>query len=501
MEITACTVFEKLGRTFGSACAIPAADQPVRMVLFPDGSSQKGDALYITSAEETADWDRSWDTQAVVCVGEPPHRERRAEHWMVLPEGTPIPLAFNRVQGILSDFARWREDVEAAWDDAHSLQAVLSAGAAYLGLSMCLVDSDYRYVAHTRDFLRRHPEWKQGRMPLESVNRLLLEPQFLRAKEADGPFLYGDASLCYNIKVEGVYQARLLAESESRTYTPSDMALMSAFGQRLTAFYTALLHTRRRREEDDAFYAVMEDLLAGRSCGQARLKEALALRGWQPDQEYQVIQLRFIGQEVVEQSKDFYCDQLERMFPGSCCLRRLPGIVWILNRSLSAGVPFPGQLPYFLRESLCRAGISNLLRGLGDLAAQYRQAQLALEIGLEKHGTFWYHKFSDYRFDYLLGQCCREFPPRQVCHGALLTLLDYDQREHAELFHTLSVYLAADGSATEAARRLYIHRTTLLSRIQRITALTGLDLKDRDTVLFLLLSYRLLEEAAGDRPQ
>ena len=49
-------------------------------------------------------------------------------------------------------------------------------------------------------------------------------------------------------------------------------------------------------------------------------------------------------------------------------------------------------------------------------------------------------------------------------------------------------------AAWETAKRLFIHRNSLLYRVQRIEELTALDLDDPATRLHLLLSYAVLDD-------
>jgi purine catabolism regulator len=52
-------------------------------------------------------------------------------------------------------------------------------------------------------------------------------------------------------------------------------------------------------------------------------------------------------------------------------------------------------------------------------------------------------------------------------------LAAYDRRHKTELLETLAAYYDAEGSPTEAAERLHLHRNTLLYRLQRIREITG----------------------------
>ena len=71
----------------------------------------------------------------------------------------------------------------------------------------------------------------------------------------------------------------------------------------------------------------------------------------------------------------------------------------------------------------------------------------------------------------------------------LARLLDRDRG--GELRRTLAAYLESNGSPTEAALRLKLHRNTVLYRLSRIEDLLGVDLRDADARLTLHLALRI----------
>ncbi len=76
-------------------------------------------------------------------------------------------------------------------------------------------------------------------------------------------------------------------------------------------------------------------------------------------------------------------------------------------------------------------------------------------------------------------------------------LLEHDTTRHSDLVLTLKTYFAAGGNASEAADRLFLHRNSMLYRLERIQKLTGLDLKDDRVALALRLG--LLATERGER--
>ena len=72
-------------------------------------------------------------------------------------------------------------------------------------------------------------------------------------------------------------------------------------------------------------------------------------------------------------------------------------------------------------------------------------------------------------------------------------LVEHDRQRRSDLVRTLRVYFATGANASEAADRLFLHRNSLLYRLERIQRLTGLDLKDPGAGLALQLGLLTLE--------
>ena len=79
----------------------------------------------------------------------------------------------------------------------------------------------------------------------------------------------------------------------------------------------------------------------------------------------------------------------------------------------------------------------------------------------------------------------------------IVPIREHDRTRGSDLVLTLKTYFAAGGNASEAADRLFLHRNSMLYRLERIQNLTGLDLKDDRVALGLQLG--LLATERGER--
>jgi DNA-binding PucR family transcriptional regulator len=77
-------------------------------------------------------------------------------------------------------------------------------------------------------------------------------------------------------------------------------------------------------------------------------------------------------------------------------------------------------------------------------------------------------------------------------------LHEHDRTRRSDLVRTLKTYFAAGANASEAADRLFLHRNSMLYRLERIQKLTGLDLKDARVALALQLGLLAMERGEKD---
>ena len=72
-------------------------------------------------------------------------------------------------------------------------------------------------------------------------------------------------------------------------------------------------------------------------------------------------------------------------------------------------------------------------------------------------------------------------------------LLTHDAASDVSYLETLKVYLEENSSLSAASRRLYLHRSTLVERMERIEKELAVDLKNPDQRLHLQILLKALE--------
>lgn len=99
--------------------------------------------------------------------------------------------------------------------------------------------------------------------------------------------------------------------------------------------------------------------------------------------------------------------------------------------------------------------------------------------------------FQESLLPFLLHQCREKLPLAELESESIRILRQYDTQRGTEYLKTLEAYLRNEMSISRTSEALYIHRSSLLKRLDKILRLTGLDLENPDTRLYLRLFFRL----------
>lgn len=130
-------------------------------------------------------------------------------------------------------------------------------------------------------------------------------------------------------------------------------------------------------------------------------------------------------------------------------------------------------------------GIGTTVNNLKDLARSFKEAQTALEVGKvfdTERAIVTYDNLGIARLIYQLPTTlCETFLREVFKHGSIESL---DQ----ETLFTIQKFFENDLIVSETSRRLFIHRNTLVYRLEKIRKITGLDLRKFDHAIIFKIA-------------
>lgn len=407
----------------------------------------------------------------------------------------------NEMQAAMRKIDRWMLTTERQCAEKPDLVALLNICERDTGLVSLLVDRNLRYVAASESFASRNTWYKpsEASMGTDMVNELMADEEFRAAQRHAEPFFYHytgkpeSFSACYNIFVNETYEARLLVQAPTGTKTHGQLAVAEYLGGRIASVFARSLADIATGSESPRFQQAVENLLAGIPQPSDKTARDLAIRGWSINHRYRVYAFSFMEPENESATRLYYRNRIGHLF-RSCCVLPQDGILCcVRNLSLEG----PGdeasqqELVLFLRENLCWAGASNDFNNLNTLWHHFREALVALEIGMRSDSMEWHFRFTDFALDYICEQICSEIPVHDLTHPAFEELAAYDASHHTQLLETARTYMECEFNVSSAAKRLDIHRSSMLARLERIDKLTRFDWGNFRECTHLALSFLL----------
>lgn len=130
----------------------------------------------------------------------------------------------------------------------------------------------------------------------------------------------------------------------------------------------------------------------------------------------------------------------------------------------------------------CVVGIGTTVTGIKEIARSFKEAQVALEVGKvfdTERTIICYDNLGIARLVYQLPTTLCEMFLNEVFKRGSIDSLDQ------ETLFTIQKFFENNLNVSETSRKLFVHRNTLVYRLEKIKKLTGLDLREfEDAIVF-----------------
>lgn len=132
-----------------------------------------------------------------------------------------------------------------------------------------------------------------------------------------------------------------------------------------------------------------------------------------------------------------------------------------------------------------RVSYGTIVEELKDVSRSYKEADMALEVGrvfYEERNILGYNELG-------IGRLIHQLP-KSLCEMFLQEVFGGNVMEHFEEEELATVYTFFDNNLniSETARQLYVHRNTLVYRLEKIQKKTGLDVRKFDDALMFKIA-------------
>lgn len=412
-----------------------------------------------------------------------------ADNLISLEKGD-LPQVFNA----LAAAKNWLDSLGGALALCSSDQELLDRASLHMGVPMFYLDESYRILAMTKSLdFPGDAEWvhmrEKGYLSPENTQKMkdsgdldLLAPA--RIPVVYHSDIYPFPSITSNVWLGNVFVSRLTVLCVEGDTSPRVLRACEL----ITAHLRRIAEASDRRAERGPLQGMLVELLHGVRLSDEliadRLRTAPYLQGC-------LMQVFFADVKARDdrQLAPYYASLLQRLYPDEPFLP----LVWQEQLVLLAYArdeggfdPLTVKLAHFFSQHRLRCGVSNPFRHIRDLRGYCSQAMAALQQE-EQTGLIFYRGI-------MLEQMLSHIPAEEtrfLISPDIFRLEEAETRYSFSLVETLQVYLECNCNLNRTAERLYLHKNTLLYRLNHIRSILRCDLQDADARLLLMLSFKL----------
>src|SRR5438552_4111567 len=275
-----------------------------------------------------------------------------------------------------------------------------------------------------------------------------------------------------------------------------------AVGRAAHACAIELVRARAARDaRDEVEEELLDVLTAGRPGSHDAARERAKRKGFDVEAPYLACAAEANDTATATRIRAAWERLLATMRTAALVRERGAGTVALISLA-ARRAPEPRALVEQLHHAAKSAAATPLALGYGavrsggrEVAAAAREAEQALTMGRRLFGPDSATAFSElglYRLLYAL----QPLPELRDFRDQALAKLQGKDRGGV-LLQTLGSYLATNGSPTDAADRLHLHRNTVLYRLGRLEDLLQVDLRDAEVRLGLHLALKIGDVLEG----
>ena len=211
----------------------------------------------------------------------------------------------------------------------------------------------------------------------------------------------------------------------------------------------------------------------------------------QTEEDRLVIHKRISGQ-IRRRIQDNYPGSIlyerENLLTCIICLSKDPTAVRLKTWLRELGRQM--RIEYGVRLSI---GIGNQCQSISDYRRGFAEASEALQMGQNLNqdgGVTHFNDLGVYRYLYKIA---RMDDLRDMYQDQVARIANYDKRKGTDLLDTLETYLECAGNLTKTSNRLFVHRNTLIQRLERLQSLCDIDLQERSNWLTLQVAIKVFK--------
>ncbi|QSX07669.1 helix-turn-helix domain-containing protein [Alkalibacter rhizosphaerae] len=457
-------------------------------MLYETGCDVDDNHLYIARSE-TLPKNPPSEKMALVCLGKglPQGWVDKNCQILLISNGLSLFYVINEINKIYERFSNWDNQLrDALEDDDHfDMKKILKIGTTILENPIVVVNERMLNIFYTNTMEGENNSLIDSEMIKDAcrLERVIKEP-YLSAVTVDGKQCY-----CNNLFPFGQFAGCISVSEQNRPFKKSDFPLANHFFVYFQKGFAKYIQKKPFVESPGT--TALKNLLKGIPLSLEESKELERKEG-ECFVCFKLKNLRTTNYLPIE----YMCTSLNMLFLGRIFALIDEKEIFGIIKSYDAGSKETEDLLNSLEEYLERmnyvAGLSNDFTDIDQTVIYKKQANYALDVGRQSSDQKYIYRFNDHVLSYVLTRYDGTYPAEYLYPRELLALKDHTE-SNVDLMETLDSYLRNEMNISRTSEEMFLHRSSLTYRLNKIKKILNMDLDDPDVRLYLRVCLHLMK--------
>ena len=433
----------------------------------------------------------------IISLGGIPPKIYLSGYCMVLTIKSQVDLftAFNCIQNIYNMYDQWEEQLFQLRNSRTSIKDIIEVSTQIIGNPIVSIDQNFHYYAYSdiidqRGDLERFIPDEYGNIKPSILSKFLSEYNF--NMESRSPYTMQSNETPFigmNLFDGEMYIGCVLILFAVKKRRDCDVLLLQYLADHIEKATKKYLKSTK-----NSILSLRSALLDLLNCYPLTPSKRKSINENNAKDSFICFVIR-VPNSVQKMPVDYLCSIFENEIAGSIAFEFSESVVAFVNLSTytDSTEALMAKACELLTKLGLQAGISDCFGHLELARSYYRQAILAHSIGSTQNKDLVLYRFPDYVVDFMVSQSSGEFSPEMLLPQGLWDIFRHDIAAETSYYETLKIYMQNNMNFSQTAKDLYMHRSTLAARFEKINTLLKMDLEDPKQRLWLLLSIHLVE--------
>lgn len=459
--------------------------------------------LYIGIAEDFQVLPAAHDHVTLLCCGPLPSQKAISDGYQLycIQQTDNFGMVFNDVEEVFHRCAVWEQQLSELTTTRAELQQFIDISDPFFSYPLSMIDYSESTLAMSRQKNAEDPVWQDLRSG--RIRTSFLQQDSIQARDLAGgksPVeLYSTGSRRYILIQPVNLNNHTVAFLSAHMGQEGDYHFSRA-SHHLLAVLTAAVTQRLRMDElysqsmgkvSDFFIA---DLINRKTMDSATVEDRARFLSWEVKKPRRLL---CIEGDCLRRSS-YACKSANQHIQQ--LVRKCDSVVYqkcivILEHGTQNTATFAQQYPLLLKwlqDNGCVCAVSNTFSSLEQLPDYYDQTQAALRYGRVIAPGEWVHAYCSYSYLHSLELLQHRLDLRSMIHPMVTRIFEIYGQDNV-MVDTLKAYLRCERNITNAAKQLFIHRNSMVYRVEQLSTKLDSDFSDYNLRAELLYSLDILE--------